>query len=562
MSEHTTWGRGVAGSRRRWVFACAVILTGAAALRLIALDRFPLPINQDELSNLYDGWSIAELGTDRHGEPLPFVLHGFGGTDYRPAMFAWLYAPIARWWGLSTPAGRAVSAVCGVASLALAGWWAWRAAGPRAAALLLLIAGVTPWHLLYSRMAHEGSMLPALGAASAIALVRWAAARTAAGDPRPWTWGVVGANIGLFANAYAATRLTSALFLLLAVVVHWRVARGIPIRRRLASVGWMIGLAAVMASPQWWTMIDRPEAFFGRARSEFVHASGPVGIAWATLRGYAANLDPRFLFDGLGTVNNLSVGRCLTACAPFFYLGILVLVVHRRAAWWVDRALLLGGLFISILPSAITRDSPHALRASGMAMVAPMITTFGVVWLARRLLGAPMVVAPPGTQDSETFVETPGRADERSALIRSALLLWPWLFGCVVLAEGLVNVGTYVTSDSLPHAGQQHGLVKLAEWIAARYRNYDRVCIEPHGEQLDLYLAAYTGMTPQEFRDAPKSYMRIWAFDRCERLGPFYFMGRHDAVRQWNATGRKEKWLFVDSHGEFIVEFSDGSAGE
>lgn len=130
------------------------------------------------------------------------------------------------------------------------------------------------------------------------------------------------------------------------------------------------------------------------------------------------------------------------------------------------------------------------------------------------------------------------------------------------MAEGLINVGTYITSDSMPHIGQQYGLVKLAEWIATRYRGYDRVVIEPHGEQLDLYLAAYTGMTPREFRDAPKSYVRIWAFDRCVRFGPFYFMGRHDAVRQWNASGRKEKWLFIDSKGEFIVEFSDGPAEE
>lgn len=544
------------------MIVCAAILTGAAALRFTALDRFPLPINQDELSNLYDGWSIAELGTDRHGEPLPFVLHGFGGTDYRPAMFAWLYAPIAKWWGLSVPAGRAVGAVCGLASLVFAGWWAWQAFGPRAAALLLLVAGVTPWHLLYSRMAHEGTILPSLGAAAAIALVRRAASRTAPGGDSRWVWGAAGACIGLFANAYAATRLTSVLFLVLAVVLQWRVFRGRPVRRRLADAGLMIGLAAITASPQWWTMIDRPEMFFGRAKSEFVQATGFIGITAATVRGFIANLDPRFLFGGLGAANNLSVGRCLTSCAPFFYLGIVVLLVHRGAAWWVDRWLLLGGLFISVLPSAITRDSPHALRASGLAVVAPMITTVGVAWLARRLIGDPRVDRGRHGSDGSPPAGSRGRLDDRSALVRGALLLWPWAFGGVVLAEGLINVGTYITSDSMPHIGQQYGLVKLAEWIATRYRGYDRVVIEPHGEQLDLYLATYTGMTPREFRDAPKSYVRIWAFDRCVRFGPFYFMGRHDAVRQWNASGRKEKWLFIDSKGEFIVEFSDGPAEE
>src|SRR5688500_602802 len=76
-----------APSGRRWrLVALVLILAVGAWLRLYQLDQYPLGVHHDELSNMYDGWSIAETGADRFGSYLPIIERAYGENDYRPAM--------------------------------------------------------------------------------------------------------------------------------------------------------------------------------------------------------------------------------------------------------------------------------------------------------------------------------------------------------------------------------------------------------------------------------------------------------------------------------------------
>ena len=65
------------GQTRRALFVM-LILCGAF-LRLYQLDQYPLGVHQDELSNIYDGWSLATTGADRFGDMHPAVVRAFGG---------------------------------------------------------------------------------------------------------------------------------------------------------------------------------------------------------------------------------------------------------------------------------------------------------------------------------------------------------------------------------------------------------------------------------------------------------------------------------------------------
>ena len=97
----------------------AGILVLGALLRLLYLEQYPLAVNQDELSNIYDGYAIAETGADRWGQKYPLILRGFGSMDYRPPLYAWLSAIPIKLFGASVYSGRLVSAVLGIASLVL-----------------------------------------------------------------------------------------------------------------------------------------------------------------------------------------------------------------------------------------------------------------------------------------------------------------------------------------------------------------------------------------------------------------------------------------------------------
>ena len=63
--------------RRELVFVAILLLVGFW-LRLDALDQYPLGVHQDELSNIYDGYSIPETGNDRLGDKYPLQVRGFG----------------------------------------------------------------------------------------------------------------------------------------------------------------------------------------------------------------------------------------------------------------------------------------------------------------------------------------------------------------------------------------------------------------------------------------------------------------------------------------------------
>ena len=197
-------------ARLRWELAALLVLLAIAAwLRFYQLDQYPLGVHHDELSNMYDGWSIAETGADRFGATLPIVERNYGENDYRPAMFSWLDAATIKVFDFSVKAGRLPAAVLGIVSLILLCSFARTAAGPTFALLALLLGTLSPLHIQYSRVAHEGAMLPAFF----VILILWLWQRAAI---RGYPWGAIawlGIAVGLSANAYQATKLTAFLLL-------------------------------------------------------------------------------------------------------------------------------------------------------------------------------------------------------------------------------------------------------------------------------------------------------------------------------------------------------------
>lgn len=158
----------------RGVLVVSVLLV-AGLLRLTALERYPIPVNHDELSNIYDGWSIAQTGADRSGRRWPILCYGFGPSDNRPALFAWLCAGVSWWTGFSVWGCRAISGVVGTATVALVGLWGLRVLGCRGAMLAMVLLAVSPWHVAYSRLSLEGTAVPGLFCVAIILLVRRAA---------------------------------------------------------------------------------------------------------------------------------------------------------------------------------------------------------------------------------------------------------------------------------------------------------------------------------------------------------------------------------------------------
>ncbi len=322
----------------------AGIFIAAAALRLTLLGAIPLPVQQDELSNIYDGYSIAETGMDRSALGLPIVVRGFGEVDYRPAMYAWLAAIPASVIGFSVAGGRLPAAVLGCVALLLLFSFATELSGSEFGIIALAIGAFSPWLISFSRVAHEGAMLPPFLMLLTFYLWRRADAKRFTVTPTM----LLGFVVGFSANAYQSTRLTS---FLMAVCISAFILRHSTRKWRDVM---LFGTAAfVGAVPQLFLLVADPAHFAARSHDTLQKGASVLGWAGAVLRNFGLNVGPTYLFVPNMTETYLTSARLLPVEIILFYPGLLAIRALRGETAERFRPWLYAAVFIAIVPAAL-----------------------------------------------------------------------------------------------------------------------------------------------------------------------------------------------------------------
>lgn len=496
------------GSHRREVILVAILLALGLWLRTYALDQYPLGVHQDELSNIYDGYSLLETGADRFGDKYPVQVRAFGDNDFRPAMYAWMASVPIGLLGFSVTAGRLPSAILGFASLLFLYGFARRMGGSTFAILALLFAVLSPLHIQYSRVAHEGAMLPAFFLIAALFLWQRAAA---AGYPiLPAV--LTGLAVGISANPYQSSRLTApllALAFLIDILRHttarWRVAGGFAIAALLG------------ASPQIYAMLSDPEHFFARARllssSEGV-ASNPIVNFIAN---FGLNLGPTYLFVPR-EIADLAVARLLPPEILFFYLGLITLALMKEREPGRSRWMVYAALVITLLPAVLTEDNPNTMRASAFVVLSPLFSAAGVVWLYAHL--------------------------KTRAVVQR--LYYP-LVGAVVTASAALLIYRYSQSVMFREAYFQNFLVQLNTRVGQYQKSFSPIFMEKYGSQQYIYVVAFNGMRPREFQRTAKVFVSD-GMDRFIQVGKFHLLSREQMAMQLNgADAAGTRPLFVST---------------
>ena len=486
--------------------AVLIVLLAAFLLRLVQLEHYPLAVNQDELSNIYDGYSIAETGADRWGVKHPVILRGFGKSDYLTVKL----------FGFSVFSGRLVSAVLGCLSLLLLYRVAQKMGGRLYASITLLLAALSPWHLQFSRTASEGAMLPPFFLISACYL--WQRAKEAGYSLR--SMALLGLCFGLATNTYQASKLLFFLFALLVFGDLWQQAGRFWASATTFALGCVVG-----AVPQLVAAVTMPEQFFARASGSMMPFSFSFGYLYELQKHIVSNLSPDFLFFSFGAYNNLTVARLLPVEVLFFYLGLFFLYRVISKNQIIRPAYFYTLLLFVILPSALTTDNPHALRASSLSLLCPLLTAAGILVVYR-------------------YIERPQRRNIFLAAAVAAILVNSFLF-----------LQTYTDSVNLRNQAMQGELTASSKMLTARQRNYDKVFIENSGNQNYIYTIAFGGMTPEEFQKADKQYDQdVW--DNFHKAGNYYFLNQGEIADKLKdehgkvlllLTGRSNAYNALDS---------------
>ena len=392
----TTLRHASAALRRRPLLLAASLI--ALLLRLLWLESVPPGLHPDEARNLLDAASIAATGHDSRGFWMPMTFDHFGVDEveglhvYAMALSSWLLGP-------SPFSARLPAALAGALGVLILSLVAERLLGQRAAVITGFLAAVEPWHLHYSRLALRGGLGPPLlgaGLLLALAALEHKPARAWQRDRALPGLLLAGAALGLAALTYAPLRLVAPL-LAVAVALSWWPA--LKARRYVALIA--AGALVLMLIPSW--SFGLSETGWQRFQDISLLSTAPsepgnwLHMPLGFLSGWARHFSPRMLFhngsskgfwaEGLGALTPLE--------APFLVVGLVCLA---RSAWIrrpldtdgstnstnASRLILLG-LLLSPVPSALTVPAPNPLRAIAMASFLTLVIAAGVEAVAKLL---------------------------------------------------------------------------------------------------------------------------------------------------------------------------------
>lgn len=133
-----------------------IILLFGALLRLIFLGSIPVGVTNDELSFIYNAYSIAKTGKNLLGVPFPFLTWlNAGSAPFLPVEI-YLIAPLFFIFPLSAAVGRFPSAALGVADIFILYLLVRKLfRSDKLALLSAFFLAISPWHLHFARSAYE-----------------------------------------------------------------------------------------------------------------------------------------------------------------------------------------------------------------------------------------------------------------------------------------------------------------------------------------------------------------------------------------------------------------------
>ncbi len=361
------------------VLALVTLLAVAAGLRLWRLPALPPGLWYDEAVNGVDARMMLA------GQPLPLYFPANGG---REPLFIYLQTLSVALLGPSAFSLRLVSAFVGIATVA-AVYACGRALfrprdeapflDPRWVALLAAAAlAVTFWHVSISRLGLRAVLLPLTSALAMLAFWQGWTGR----KPRAFAW--AGFWFGLNLYTYTAARvlpLVPALFVVTELLLARRNGAAGDWRRRWRGLALALLVGAVVTIPLAVELVRHPDLVLGRVGDVAV-VEGAQGGGMLSSAGRNAVLALRAFYDqGDMNVRHNLPGRPATdpLTALLFTVGVGYALLRLRD----PRArLLLIWFGVMLLPSILSGEAPHYLRAAGALPPFALLVGFGGAALA------------------------------------------------------------------------------------------------------------------------------------------------------------------------------------
>jgi 4-amino-4-deoxy-L-arabinose transferase-like glycosyltransferase len=489
-----------------------LIILLAAVLRFTGITFNPPSLNWDEVSHGYNAYSILKTGRDEWGKSFPTIFRAYG--DYKLPSYIYLTAVSEAIFGLNAFAVRLPSVLAGIATVLFTYLLAKELFGKRIALVASLLIAVEPWSLFLSRAAFEANLALFLFISGTYFFFKGFSRTTYYLLPATFL-------LGLTVWTYNSYRIFTPLMIVVLLVTFRKKLKSIYKKSHTTCYLLLATLLAFLV-PMFWQLINPS----GQVRYEWVAIidQGAVNqinearvnsdlpgfmpvllhnkatyFTKSFISNYFSHFSPKFLFFKGGSHYQFSVpgyGLLYWLNLPFFLIGLFDL--GKQIRFSKSAKLLFFWLFLAPIPSSLTREAPHVLRAITMLPIPMIISAYGLVsfsaWLKSRL--------------HTTYY----------------ILLASYLIVLAGFAEDYL--GTYFTKYRTDYSwAWQYGYKQVIQYTKEHGKNYDKIIVtKKYGEPHEFFLF-YWPWDPQKYQhdcSLIRFYQSKWYW--VDGFDKFYFI--------------------------------------
>lgn len=500
----------------------------ALFLRFYDLTGNPNGLDQDEVVNGVDAFSIGQTLRDHHGNFLPTMLQSF--EDWASPALTYLTVPFVWLLGLTEWSVRLPIALSGVASVGLMFFYVKGLTRRSDLAILAsFFLNIMPWHIFTSRWA-----IPPDFVTFSLLLFLYIYQRLSEATPKLWKYGLIGLAAAFLIYTYPTQKMFGPMLLAIFVLVD--LLKRLPFKQVVIKFGVIGGTALALTAPVYLLALLEPDKYNARFVSLSIFSLGnPVG---EFLTRYVGYFDPGFLFKGYNNYAFLS---------PFYFVGVLGCVY----------ALFAGKLFMLTRPVAVL------LLGWWMAFPVAAALTTDFQHFTRTIHGFPLVIIFIALGVGITV-------DWLKSRVKNAGRYVPLVYLSVFL------VSVYFLSLFLPiyfeqnkevsKFGFQYGVKEFSLYLNQNVAKFDNVVVDDRINQPYVYYLFYSKEDPHRYNyaeiNARKSGLDgLWGIPKLDKytyakIDPeivkgatlLYAVNDENNVNWYNVYARDRQWFVVKEY--------------
>lgn len=490
-----------------------LIFLFSLTLRIWKLSDYPAGLNADEAAIGYNAYSLIKTGKDEFGHSWPINFQSF--NDFKPGFYFYLVLPWVAILGLNEWAVRLPSALLGSLTI-LAVYFLVKEIFKKEekrnllAAVASLLLAINPWHLHFSRGGWESN--------AAVFFIVLGVNLFFVSLKKPGYFSLCVLSLALSMFTYHSARVISPLLGFGLLLLYWKKIFRQENRRSLilsGVVGGILGLRLFVSMTGSAGMsrfsgvgIFADQGPFWRVNELRGQHSNPFSVfpklvhnryfeyGVQFLDNYLRHFSGSFLFisgDEIQRNKVPEIGQLFLIEIPFFLLGLYFLINKKPGEWKI----LFWWLMVAPVASALTFQSPHAIRSLNMVIPLVILTGFGLwnvlVWI-----------------QSQTKVIA-------ILLNCSIVILFLWNFGFYLHQY-------YVHYPQTYPAAWEYGFKDLVNYVVENQNKYEEIYITNKYDQPYILFAFYLQYPPPKFQKEARLTSRDqYGFSTVENFGKYHF---------------------------------------